>query len=444
LARTHRLIVQALLSNTFSVLTDCPHREKLGWLEQTHLNADTVFYNLDAVTLYRKMLRDMQDAQLSDGLVPEIAPEFLAFLNADGSNSIFRESPEWGAAIVLSTWAAYRYSGDRRLLEDGYDSMCRYAFYLEGRRTPEGLLDHGLGDWYDISPKPVGEAQLTSRKLTGTATYYQLLMQLSTIAAILNKSDAAARFKVHAAAVKQTINAKLFDFERNRYDHGSMTAYAMPLALGIVPNDRRAAVLANLIADIRVHRNHVTAGDVGFHYVVRALMENGRGDVLQDMLSRADSPSYGAQLAQGATALTEAWDANPTKSQNHFMLGHAETWLYGGLAGIRIDLSRDPQSRIRIAPQAVAGVNAASAQYQSVLGKVRCAWTKQAGRLRIEVEIPAGAQAQVVLAVKNADQILESGTTLSRARGILGVQSRAGEVMISAGSGRYLLDLPLS
>jgi hypothetical protein len=79
-----------------------------------------------------------------------------------------------------------------------------------------------------------------------------------------------------------------------------------------------------------------------------------------------------------------------------------------------------------------------------VLGKVRCAWTKQAGRLRIEVEIPAGAQAQVVLAVKNADQILESGTTLSRARGILGVQSRAGEVMISAGSGRYLLDLPLS
>jgi alpha-L-rhamnosidase len=173
-------------------------------------------------------------------------------------------------------------------------------------------------------------------------------------------------------------------------------------------------------------------------------MENGRGDVLQDMLSRADAPSYGAQLAQGATALTEAWDANPTKSQNHFMLGHAETWFYGGLAGIRIDLSRDPKSRIRIAPQAVAGVNAVSAQYQSVLGKVGCAWTKQEGRLRVEVEIPAGAQAQVVLAAANANQIEESGTTLFQARGILGVQTRAGEVLISTGSGRYVFDIPLS
>jgi len=94
LVRIHGLITQALLSNTMSVLTDCPQREKLGWLEQTHLNADTVFYNEDAVTLYEKMLRDMQDSQLADGMVPEIAPEYLAFLNADGTNSIFRDSPE--------------------------------------------------------------------------------------------------------------------------------------------------------------------------------------------------------------------------------------------------------------------------------------------------------------------------------------------------------------
>ena len=61
LQRVHALILQALLSNTFSVLTDCPTREKLGWLEQTYLNADTVFYNEDAVALYEKMLGDMMD-----------------------------------------------------------------------------------------------------------------------------------------------------------------------------------------------------------------------------------------------------------------------------------------------------------------------------------------------------------------------------------------------
>ena len=118
----------------------------------------------------------------------------------------------------------------------------------------------------------------------------------------------------------------------------------MPLVLGLVPENLRQAVLENLIKDIRAHGNHVTAGDIGFHYVVRALTDNGRSDVLFEMLSRDDSPSYGYQLERGATTLTEAWDANPGSSQNHFMLGHAEEWFYRGLAGIDVDMSR-PDSR---------------------------------------------------------------------------------------------------
>ncbi|HKO20975.1 MAG TPA: family 78 glycoside hydrolase catalytic domain, partial [Acidobacteriaceae bacterium] len=35
----HRLIVSAMHNNEVSIFTDCPHREKLGWLEQTHLVA---------------------------------------------------------------------------------------------------------------------------------------------------------------------------------------------------------------------------------------------------------------------------------------------------------------------------------------------------------------------------------------------------------------------
>ena len=34
LNRIHMLIDRAILSNSVSVLTDCPHREKLGWFEQ--------------------------------------------------------------------------------------------------------------------------------------------------------------------------------------------------------------------------------------------------------------------------------------------------------------------------------------------------------------------------------------------------------------------------
>ncbi len=100
-------------------------------------------------------------------------------------------------------------------------------------------------------------------------------------------------------------------------------------------------MLEALVADFRAHNNHVTAGDVGFHYVVDALLEGGRSDVLYDMLERTDTPSYGYQLAKGATALTEAWDADPNSSQDHFMLGHAEEWFYRGLGGINVDLSAE-------------------------------------------------------------------------------------------------------
>jgi alpha-L-rhamnosidase len=443
LVRIHELITQALWSNTMSVLTDCPQREKLGWLEQTHLNADTVFYNEDAVTLYEKMLRDIQDSQLENGMVPEIAPEYLAFLNADGSNSIFRDSPEWGAAVVLSPWATYRYTGDRRILEDGYPSMKRYASYLASRLR-DGLLDFGLGDWYDIGPKPPGEAQWTSKSLTGTAIYCEILLALTRIAHILGRHDEAARYANDASAATLTFNAKLFNPATNQYDRGSMTAQAMPLAIGLVPEGRRSAVLANLVADIRARANHVTAGDVGFHYVVMALMEHGRGDVLYDILTRTDPPSYGAQLAQGATALTEAWDADPTKSQNHFMLGHAETWLYGGLGGIRIDFARNAESRIRIAPQAVPGVESASAWYRSVSGEIVSAWRKEDGRLRLDVEVPPGAKAQVELPAASAAEITESGAPLQKALGVLRFAAEGRQIVIVVGSGRYRFEAPLA
>jgi alpha-L-rhamnosidase len=394
LDRIHGLILQALLSNTVSVLTDCPHREKLGWLEQTYLNADTVYYNEAAVTLYEKMMRDMMDSQLPDGMVPAIAPEYVAFLNADGTDSAFRDSPEWGAAVVLSPWATYRFTGDRRILETGYPAMRGYADYL-ATRAREGIVDYGLGDWYDIGPKPPGMSQLTSTALTGTATYCNLLLTLIRIARLLGHDEDARRFARRAVASRRALNTHLFHPKTSQYDRGSQAANAMPLAIGLVPRAHRAAVLENLVADIRAHGNHVTAGDVGFHYVVLALMQNERDDVLYDIMTRVDPPSYGYQLSRGATALTESWTANPDNSQNHFMLGHAETWLYGGLAGLRIDMSRPAAERIRIAPRAVAGIEAASARYRSVLGDIAVSWRREHGRLHLEVEIPSGATATV-------------------------------------------------
>ena len=396
LNQIHTLIDRAILSNLASVITDCPTREKLGWLEQTHLAGYSIMDNYGVLKLYEKVADDIAEAQLTDGLIPGIAPEYVAFVDAKGDSTNFRDSPEWGSASILAPWQVYQFYGDIEILRDHYISMVRYADYLRSK-LQDGMLNYGLGDWYDIGPRPPGESQLTGKGLTATAIYYHDLQTLAATASLLGNTADAASFTNEAAQVRESFNRHLFHADTATYDRGSQTAQAMPLVLGLVPENLRQAVLDHLVKNIRVHGDHVTAGDIGFHYVVRALTDNGRSDVLFDMLSRTDSPSYGYQLKRGATTLTEAWDTNPRSSQNHFMLGHAEEWFYRGLAGIDIDMSRPEPRQIVIRPAFLAGVPEAQAELHMVLGTVGSSWTRDGSDVLWHIKIPAGSRATVIL-----------------------------------------------
>ena len=432
--RIHKLIDMAILSNAMSIITDCPTREKLGWLEQTYLNGGPLFLNYDMRTTYAKMAADMRDSQLSDGMVPGIAPEYVHFVDSKGVNTVFRDSPEWGSAAILSPWTLYQYSGDRHALDLAYPTMQHYAAYLLSR-ADKNILNYGLGDWYDIGPKPPGESQLTSKTVTATATFYADLIALEQIAGILNHPDDASRYRRQADAVRDAFNAQVFHPETNQYDRGSQTANAMPLALGMVPPGHEQAVLANLVADIKIRHDHVTAGDIGFHYLVRALTNLGRSDVLANIISRTDSPSYGYQLTRGATTLTEAWDTNRDDSQNHFMLGHGEEWFYRGLAGIRFDFA-DTTSTIRLEPYFPVGVHSAGASYDSVLGSIHSSWTREKNRVRWQITIPPGTTALVSFRGLDQQSVQELGTTERLANEKV-CSTASADLVCTFGSGDY-------
>jgi hypothetical protein len=124
-------------------------------------------------------------------------------------------------------------------------------------------------------------------------------------------------------------------------------------------------------------------------------MNAGRSDVVFDMASRTDPPSYGAQLAAGATSLTEAWDANPASSQNHCMLGHMEEWFYAGLAGIRPDAGLPGLRHIRIHPEPVGDVKWVKASWETFRGSVEVSWRTEGGAFHLSVGIPPGMTAEV-------------------------------------------------
>jgi hypothetical protein len=394
--RIHKLINAAILSNMQSVLTDCPHREKLGWLEESHLLGSALMYNYGLEALYEKIANDIHDSQTPEGLVPDIAPEYTVFAKG------FRDSPEWGSAVVLDPWLVYRHYGNRRNLAIHYDDMHRYVEYL-GRQAKDRILSYGLGDWYDIGPKPPGVAQLTTLDVTATAIYYQDLTTMREIARLLGKSADAERYGREADAVRAAYIANVFDRAL------SQTAYAMPLVLGLVPADRRAATLDKLVADVKAHGNRTTAGDIGFHYVIQALSEAGRSDVIHDMLSTKEAPSYAAQLAAGATTLTEAWDANPHSSQNHFMLGHAEEWFYRYLAGIDIDLSRDADRQITLRPTPVGDVTWAKASLESPAGRILSHWQRKGSSVVYDCEVPVNTRATILIPGNGGTKVVGSG-----------------------------------
>jgi alpha-L-rhamnosidase len=391
LNRIHKLIVEAMHNNEVSLFTDCPHREKLGWLEETHLVAPGLMFNNDLAALFAATAQNIADAQKPDGMVPTIAPQYTMF---GPKYPIYDDSPEWGSASILAAWSSYRFYGDVSELERGYPTMQRYLTFLESKAT-DGIVAYGLGDWYDIGPGGPGLSKLTTPGVTGTLMLYEDVVEMQKIAMLLGHADDAERYGALAEREKSAFNERFWNKAAGYYDKGSQTANAMPLALGLVPEERRAAVLEHVVEDIHAHNDHVTTGEVGYPYMVRALTENGRSDVLLAMMLRTDPPSYGSQLAAGATALTEAWDANPRNSQDHFMLGGGEEWFYRGLGGIDFDMSRSAEERITIRPRIVDGVDWVKCSFDSKLGMVKSSWKREGKTVTMEVTVPTEAEVWV-------------------------------------------------
>jgi hypothetical protein len=418
----HKLIDMSVLSNLHSVLTDCPHREKLGWLEVAHLMAPSIMANYDAASFYSKIADDMGQAQTADGLVPDIAPEYVVFSRG------FRDSPEWGSAYIIAPWLAYQRYGDRRTLERHYSGMARYVQYLAGKAEGQ-IVSHGLGDWCDIGPGSPGVSQQTPAGVTGTAIYYWNLRILADVARLLGRREDAARHDELAQDVRTAFNRRFHRGAPAGYSSGSQTANAMLLVLGLAESAWRSQLIESLASDVRGRGNSVTSGDVGHRFLLRALAENGRSDVVFDMVSKTDTPGYGYQIKKGATALTEAWDANPKLSQNHCMLGHAEEWLYEFLGGIAPAPGAAGFDKIVFQPQPVAGIDWVETNYRSIRGDVACRWRKQGGQLRIEVRVPVNASAHVHVPANARAEVTDDGAHFLRVE--------PGRVVYETGSGTY-------
>lgn len=428
--RTFKLIDWAIRSNMASVFTDCPHREKLGWLEEAHLVGGSIRYNYDIHRLALKCIDDMRLSQTAEGLIPEIAPEFTQFEDP------FRDSPEWGSNSIILPWYVYQWYGDKQVLANSYDMMKRYLVYLD-KKADNHILTQGLGDWYDQGPKAPGYSQQTPKGITATSIYYYDLGIAAKVASLLGKAQDAAGYTKLAAEVRSAYNEAFFNNATKEYGTGSQTANAMSVYMGLVPEQDKKAVINNIVKELHDRGNALTAGDIGFRYLLRVLDDAGRSDVIFDMNSRDDVPGYGYQLAHGATSLTESWGALPSVSNNHLMLGHLMEWFYSGLAGIRSAANAIAFNKIEIRPEVVGDVTYVKANYQSPYGNIASSWKKDKGSFELNVTIPANTTAMVYLPVNKTAALTVNGRPVNARKDIKLLGYQDGKMKLAIGSGIY-------
>ncbi len=381
----------AIDANLQSIPTDCPDREKLGWMEENYLLFGALSERYDLSAYGQNMVRVMLEAQRADGSMPEIAPETVTF------HAPFDSDVNWGAALVMVPWNLYRTYGDQQTLATAYDAMGRYTASVQ-RRSSGNLIDFGLGDW--ITP-----AKGARRGATVSMGYYSVVSTMARIAATLGKTSDAQTYTSLAASIKTAINgAYLHDGV-----YGSEQATnAMALVLGLAPNP--TLVRGQLISLIAAYGGHVNTGEIGLGNVIQALSDMGRDDLVYQLIMQKSPPGFGYFAASGAPALPEYWTGmSGNGSLAHFMLGYPNQWAFEHLAGISQQADSAGFRKLLIRPAVYAGPSSASASMPTPQGTVSVSWTRTSDTAEVTVTVPAGAQASVVL--PNGTTSVGPGTT---------------------------------
>lgn len=425
--RIQEMVLWTELSNLFSVESDCPHREKFGYGGDIVAAGEMAMRNFDMSRFYAKAVQDLADAVRPNGGFTETAP----FVGIADSGLGGQSGPiGWGTAQPWLLWQLYQYYGDRRLLEQQYESTQRWLALLESCATNQ-ILVNGLSDHESLAPKP--------QALTGTAFYYLNARLVSQIARVLGHDADAERAAALAEEIKAAFNRKFLQPGTGRYDAGTQASQSFALYLGLVPPADQERALKVLVDDIEVgHDGHLTTGIFGTKFMLNALTALRRADVAYRIVDQKTFPGWGYMLERGATTLWEHWEfSDNTYSHNHPMFGSVSEWFYKALAGIRPASDAVGFDKIIIAPQPVGGLKWVLASYDSVRGRIVSDWTKAGATFRLRVQIPVNTQAMVVLPAKGAGSLTESGKPIGHTAGVRLVRFEDGKAVLAVGSGRY-------
>lgn len=385
-------IIWGQKSNFLDVPTDCPQRnERLGWTGDAQVFVRTASLNFDVECFFKKWLHDLAADQGRDGCVPHVIPN--VFDDMGGSSA-------WSDAAVICPWEIYRTYGDKKILEDQFDSMKAWIDWMR-ERSENGRRSGGshFGDWLGLD-SPEGSYKGSTPEDLIAMAYYKYSTELFIKAAHALGRDVAEYENIPAEAAAAFRREYM---ENGRVKNATQTACVLALYFDIT--DDRAAT-ATQLNELVKRAGHLETGFVGTPYLLHALSDNGYAETAYDLLLRREYPSWLYPISKGATTVWEHWDgikpdgtmwSTDMNSFNHYAYGAVADWMYGAAAGINSDPDRPGFEHIIFHPVTDRRLDFVKASIDTRRGTVASEWRRENGRIKYIFTVPEGCGASVII-----------------------------------------------
>lgn len=417
--KLHELAVRTMLNNTHGLPTDCPHRERCGWLGDAHTVAPFENYNFDLNNFWMKYMEDISSTSsafekntLHQKLFNTIfyfadKASGIPYMISPGKRLCGVASPDWGTAVVQLPWYTYLYFGNEEPLHKYYQEMKQWVDHVESLTLNDTLstkhiVPYGLGDW---CPPEGNNAIDCPVALSSTAFHYLDASILAKTAAILGKNDDAGYYSGLKDKIAAAFVAEFYDKESTTF--GSQTADAMALDFGLVPAGDEKAVSDAIVRNMKEkYDGFMHTGIFGLGRIGQALSRFGNSKMAWDMFTKTGENSF-AYMWTDADA-TSLWEILPVNgkskemclagsSLNHPMQGGYDTWFYEDIAGIRPDVLGPGFKVIHFEPTMTSYLSWAKASIETPYGRTASEWSQEENSLVWIITLPPNTSGIVAL-----------------------------------------------
>ena len=398
--------------NFLDVPTDCPQRdERLGWTADTQVFVNTACYNMDTYIFYKKFLKDLRGDQTMyfNGDIPMYSPSLKKEAGEGGA--------VWADAGTIIPWNLYLNYGDKNLLEKNYILMKDYAETLIKKDIEQGnknliLSGFTFGDWLaqdGVCPQSYFGG--TDNGFIRTVYYYRSIELTSFAAKELGKKE---DFEKYDNLKKNIYNAILDEYfaPNGKLALDTQTAYVLSLHYKIYRNKER--VLKDFKERIKKDFYRLKTGFTGTPLLLLCLFDNNMDEYAYRILFSEECPSWIYAINLGATTIWERWNSLlpdgtisgiNMNSFNHYSYGSVCESIFSRIVGLQ-NLAPG-WKKVLIKPHINYRLKNINFNFESISGKFEISWKCKEGKFYLDVVIPNGVEAEIILPDKKNFNVKE-------------------------------------